>query len=88
MTFEEWLDLKEELDQAWSNFLSSVTDTASKIQALWDDFRKLLYTKPSIPPKEYGTQKKKNHLFRNQTAKIYHADRKIQKHQPYCRRAF
>lgn len=88
MTYEEWLDLKEELDQAWNNFCSSVLEAASMVQELWDDFREMAYFKPSIPPKKYGTRKRKNNLFRNQIMKCYHADRKNQRHQPYCRRAF
>lgn len=88
MTYEELRDLLDSITEAWNQFCSQVTDTASKMQELWTDIQEMAYAKPSIPPKKYGTRKKKNHLFRNHTTINYCADRKIQKHQPYCRRAF
>lgn len=88
MTYEEWLDAIEAFSRAWNDFCSSMTDAVSEIQKLWGDIREMAYTKPSIPPKKYGTRKKKDYLFRNQTLKSCQTYRKIRKHQPYYRRIF
>ena len=88
MTYEEWRDAIEAFYQAWNDFCFSIADEASKIQELWGDIREMAYTKPSVPPKKYGTRKKKDHLFRNQAIRSCQVYRKIQKHRPYCRRVF
>ena len=88
MTYEEWRDALESITEAWNEFCSRMENAASKIQELWADIQEMAYSKPSIPPKKYGTRKRKDNLFHNQIVKCYRAERKIQKHRPYFRRVF
>lgn len=79
--FDDLVAMMERLVQIWNEAAEAITSAFSAI-------KELAYTKESIPPKKYGTRKKKDHLFRAQAKCIYQADRKLKKHQPYCRRAY
>lgn len=85
---EELRNAAEKLAQAWSEFSSTMRDVADALQKLFNQCEELEYTKLSIPPRQYGTRKKKDHLFRNQILPRYQASRKMQKHYPYCKRVY
>ncbi len=78
----------ERLVQIWNDICLTVEEAGEAITSAFSAIKELAYTKESIPPKKYGTRKKKDHLFRAQAKCIYQADRKLKKHQPYCRRAY
>lgn len=81
----------ERLAQIWNDICLTVEEAGEAIRSAFSaisDLQELAYTKESIPPKKYGTRKKKDHLFRAQAKCMYQADRKPKKHQPYYRRIF
>lgn len=81
----------ERIVQIWNDICLTVEEAAEAITSAFSaigDLQELAYTKESIPPKKYGARKKKDHLFRAQAKCMYQADRKLKKHQPYCRRAY
>lgn len=81
----------ERIVQIWNDICLTVEEAieaiTSAISAI-KELRELAYTKESIPPKKYGTRKKKDYLFRAQAKCMYQADRKLKKHQPYYRRVY
>lgn len=81
----------ERLAQIWNDICLTVEEAAEAITSAFSaisDLQELAYTKESIPPKKYGTRKKKDHLFRAQAKCMYQVDQKPKKHQPYYRRIF
>ncbi len=78
----------ERLVQIWNDICLTVEEAGEAITSAFSAIKELAYTKESIPPKKYGTRKKKDHLFRAQIKRMYQAYRKLKKHQPYCRRAY
>lgn len=81
----------ERIAQIWNDVCLTVEEAVEAITSAFgaiSDLQELAYTKESIPPKKYGARKKKDHLFRAQTKCMYQADRKLKKHQPYCRRVY
>lgn len=89
--FDDLAVTMERLAQIWNDICLTVEEAGKAIRSAFSaisDLRELAYTKESIPPKKYGTRKKKDHLFRAQAKCMYQADRKLKKHQPYCRRAY
>lgn len=81
----------ERLVQIWNDICLTVEEAAEAITSAFSaisDLQELAYTKESIPPKKYGTRKKKDHLFRAQAKCMYQVDQKPKKHQPYYRRVY
>lgn len=78
----------ERLAQIWNDICLTVEEAAEAITSAFSAIKELAYTKESIPPKKYGTRKRKDHLFRAQIKCMYQADRKPKKHQPYYRRVY
>lgn len=76
------------LAQIWNDICLTVEEAAEAIASAFSAIKELAYTKESIPPKKYGTRKRKDHLFRAQIKCMYQADRKPKKHQPYYRRVY
>lgn len=81
----------ERIVQIWNDICLTVEEAAEAITSAFSaisDLQELAYTKENIPPKKYGTRKKKDHLFRAQAKCVYQADRKLKKRQPYYRRVY
>ena len=89
--FDDLVVTMERLAQIWNDICLTVEEAAEAITSAFSaisDLQELAYIKESIPPKKYGTRKKKDYLFRTQAKCMYQADRKLKKHQPYYRRIF
>lgn len=86
--FDDLDAMMERIVQIWNDICLTVEEAAEAITSAFSAIKELAYTKESIPPKKYGTRKKKDYLFRAQAKSMYQADRKLKKHQPYCRRAY
>lgn len=76
------------IEEVWSNFCISIEEAAEVFRQLRESYRGIIYAKESVPPKEYGTRRKKDWIFHQQSIKHYKLNRRSKKHQPYTRRIF
>ncbi len=59
--FDDLVVTMERLVQIWNDICLTVEEAGEAITSAFSAIKELAYTKESIPPKKYGTRKKKDH---------------------------